>query len=163
MNEYEPKVGVECLFYKLGNSQNHLVIPEFVNADFVVGSTPEGAAICLDREHCKFYPKKSPQAIYIPMQKTPSEMGFELSKKHPVRMAPATGWKESTWYLVEVAFSSGNPVHRKVFYSGFISGKNKEPSGYNQFCPDGEFQYSDCVYLKVVETLFNNVGKRIPY
>lgn len=45
---------------------------------------------------------------------------------------PVGGWKPSTYYVVEVKYRSNNFLHRKIFYSGFIS-KNGDPAGYNQF------------------------------
>ena len=33
---------------------------------------------------------------------------------------PADGWKEHTHYVVDVAFRSTNPVHRRILYVGFV-------------------------------------------
>ena len=33
---------------------------------------------------------------------------------------PAGGWKDQTYYVVDVAFRSTNPVHRRVLYVGFM-------------------------------------------
>ena len=44
---------------------------------------------------------------------------------------PDGGWKECTWYLVEVSFNPGNPVFNVVFYSGFLNGPAGSPGGYN--------------------------------
>lgn len=42
---------------------------------------------------------------------------------------PEGGWKPSTYYIVEVAFNRNNPIHRSIFYSGFLN--NGSPAGYN--------------------------------
>lgn len=91
--------------------------------------------------------------------KTPYELGLNLSRKHTNRKAPDGGWEPQTWYLVEVAFSNNNPIHRQLFFSGFIS--NGEPCGYNMFAITGDelIEYSDAVYLRVVERLFSNKEK----
>lgn len=36
--------------------------------------------------------------------------------------APEGGWKSGTFYLVEVAWNVNNPIHRAIFYSGFLDG-----------------------------------------
>ncbi len=43
---------------------------------------------------------------------------------------PIEGWLEKAYYLVEVAWSNGNPIHRAIFYTGFLH--NDHPAGYNQ-------------------------------
>lgn len=47
---------------------------------------------------------------------------------------PEGGWKERTWYLVDVSFSFGNPIHQSLFYTGFLD-KEGYPCGYNGFVP----------------------------
>ena len=34
--------------------------------------------------------------------------------------APEGGWKDGTFYLVELAWNVNNPIHRAIFYSGFL-------------------------------------------
>ena len=48
---------------------------------------------------------------------------------------PKDGWKESTWYLVEVSFRKGNPVHYNLFFTGFLNGYGGSPGGYNCLVP----------------------------
>jgi hypothetical protein len=48
---------------------------------------------------------------------------------------PKDGWKESTWYLVNVSYNKGNPKHKSLFYSGFLTGKDRQPGGYNGLVP----------------------------
>ncbi len=47
------------------------------------------------------------------------------------RFAPDGGWKPSTYYVVEVAFSASNVPHRAIYYSGFLNGPDKSPGGYS--------------------------------
>lgn len=35
-----------------------------------------------------------------------------------------------TYYVVEVALNDCNPLHRAIFYSGFLGDKTKRPAGY---------------------------------
>jgi len=48
-------------------------------------------------------------------------------------IAPEGGWKRQAYYAVEVSVSRTNPVHRAIFYTGFLNGNNEgtEPGGYN--------------------------------
>ena len=56
---------------------------------------------------------------------TPSDLNI----KKGTYIAPKGGWDAQTHYIVDAAFTSGNPIKRYVFYSGFIS--DGLPSGYN--------------------------------
>lgn len=44
---------------------------------------------------------------------------------------PVGGWKPRTYYAVEVALHSGNPIHRAIFYCGFLT-PSGEPGAYSQ-------------------------------
>lgn len=46
---------------------------------------------------------------------------------------PKEGWEENTWYLVEVSYFEGNPVHKSLFYTGFLH--EGRPNGYNCLVP----------------------------
>lgn len=48
---------------------------------------------------------------------------------------PINGWEAHTWYLVEVAFHKNNPIHKSLFYTGFLNGKGGQPGGYSGFVP----------------------------
>lgn len=68
---------------------------------------------------------------------------------------PESGWEEHTLYYVEVAFNRGNPIHKSLFFSGFLS-RNGEPAQYSQLWnPSYEQTYklSDIFYLKVLDKL----------
>jgi hypothetical protein len=45
---------------------------------------------------------------------------------------PEGGWEERSYYVVDVSFHYGNPIHRSIFYTGFLNGKDGGPGGYNQ-------------------------------
>jgi len=67
---------------------------------------------------------------------------------------PEGGWKENTYYIVEVSFRKTNPVHRKIFYSGFLDGGF--PAGYNQLFAGrdtGFVSIKDAFYLKVLKEI----------
>lgn len=75
---------------------------------------------------------------------------------------PKDGWKQETFYIVEVAFSDVNVVHKAIFYTGFLNGKDNGPGGYNYLtCPSYENNYdiSDVFYIKAVEELFEGKDK----
>ena len=73
---------------------------------------------------------------------------------------PINGWEERTWYLVEVAYSPNNVIHRAMFFSGFLNGEENSPGGYNGFVSIGGFyeeflELSDAYYLKVLKKIFS--------
>lgn len=65
---------------------------------------------------------------------------------------PKQGWRENSYYAVEASFSSTNPIHRYIFYTGFLNGKDGGPGGYNIFLSssnvDGIYTISDVYYLR---------------
>ncbi len=79
-------------------------------------------------------------------------------KKNRLVIPPKGGWKESTWYIAEVSFAIGNPIHKSLLYSGFLTGKDKEPGGYSALVAyttpyDGTSHLSDATYIKVLREL----------
>ena len=82
--------------------------------------------------------------------RTPSELGIKKGTVIP----PKGGWKASTYYIVEVAFSSCNVIFKTLYYSGFLS--DGKPSGYNGILStklEDLQNLNDTYYLKVVEEL----------
>lgn len=67
---------------------------------------------------------------------------------------PVGGWKEKTYYAVDVAFSKNNVIHRLVFYTGFLSDEGR-PNGYNRFFTFGndKLEYIDAYFLHAVREL----------
>ena len=45
--------------------------------------------------------------------------------------APRGGWKEETYYVVEVSFRNTNPKHRAILYTGFLNESNGMPENYS--------------------------------
>lgn len=79
--------------------------------------------------------------------RTPEMVGI----KKGLRIPPKGGWKPRTYYVVDVAFSSLNPIHRAIFYSGFI--KDNNPSGYSRFIYCGDSFCRDIYYLKALKEI----------
>lgn len=76
---------------------------------------------------------------------------------------PGGGWEPRTYYVVDVAFSSHNVVHRSIFYSGFLNGDNEGPGGYNvvwnaSYEVGDHYPISKCHYLKVISKI-EGIGK----
>jgi hypothetical protein len=40
---------------------------------------------------------------------------------------PPNGWEDQTYYVVEVAHRTTNPIHRAILYVGFIPNKPHNP------------------------------------
>lgn len=74
-----------------------------------------------------------------------------VSKKTVI--PPSGGWKENTYYIVDVAFSANNPIHRKIFYTGFLNSAGN-PCGYNKFgfCED-KLELKDAYFVRVIREL----------
>lgn len=80
-----------------------------------------------------------------------------LPPKEKTVIAPEGGWRASTYYVVDVAYSKTNPIHRAIFYSGFLNGNSAgtEPGGYNaiwnaSYEVGEQYPVSKCHYLKVI-------------
>ncbi len=50
--------------------------------------------------------------------KTPSELGLPAGLIVP----PEGGWKPRTYYIIDVAYSGTNPIHKSIMYSSFLDG-----------------------------------------
>ena len=90
------------------------------------------------------------------MSSTPSELNISKGTVIP----PVNGWKDETYYIVKVAFASGNIIHKVIFYSGFL--QDGKPCGYNcLLSPKYNMKYkiTDTYYLEVVEELNLNLGR----
>ncbi len=67
---------------------------------------------------------------------------------------PVDGWKAQTYYIVEAAFSTSNPVHDYVFFTGFLNAKESTPGAYNHFEYTDEYlEFHHAHYLKAKEEL----------
>lgn len=87
---------------------------------------------------------------------TPASKG--IKKRTVIR--PEGGWKERTYYICNVAFSSHNVIHKAIFYTGFLS-DNGEPQGYNGFVngsgyEDGAPSITEAYYVKPLTELMDD-------
>lgn len=58
----------------------------------------------------------------IPLGKTPAMVKSKASNRNPIIIEPGIGVDNSCYYVVEVAFTKSNPVHRAIMFSGFWHG-----------------------------------------
>lgn len=72
---------------------------------------------------------------------------------------PKNGWKQNTWYIVDISCRPGNPIHESLFYTGFLD--NGKPSGYNGLVPangpdfeDKPLTINQVVYCKAKKELW---------
>ena len=68
---------------------------------------------------------------------------------------PEGGWKENTYYVVEVAYKPLNMIHKAIFYTGFCDEKGV-PQGYNWLMNGGYedlCSIQEAYYLKAVAEL----------
>lgn len=74
-------------------------------------------------------------------------------------LPPEGGWRECTFYVVDVALSPANCVHRAIFYTGFLNGLGGGPGGYNALMNPtydtmlDDNPYRTVHYLKAVRVL----------
>lgn len=84
---------------------------------------------------------------------TPQELGIRKG----TRIYPEEGLESRSHYLVKVASSSCNPIHRAVMYTGFV-GADGQPRGhiynptYEPEClPVGHFYYVEVIQKLIGE------------
>jgi hypothetical protein len=54
-----------------------------------------------------------------------------VKHKRPIIIKlPPGGWKEQTYYWINVQMFESNPPHPAIFYTGFLNGQDGEPGGY---------------------------------
>lgn len=81
------------------------------------------------------------------LNRTPAELKIKRCV-----IPPPGGWNPNTYYIVDVAFNSSNPIHRAIFYTGFLS-KGGHPQGYNSFVTSDNAEISDAYYVKALAEL----------
>ena len=64
---------------------------------------------------------------------------------------PAGGWKDKTYYLVEVSHFPENPIYRAVYFSGFLH--NGYPGTYSGVVSTTGDLPGELHYLKIVSEL----------
>lgn len=82
------------------------------------------------------------------MFETPRDLGL----KYRTIIPPEKGWEPSTYYVIDVAFNSINPIHRGIFYSGFLN-ENGTPQGYNSVITSDDASISDVYYMKALASI----------
>lgn len=68
---------------------------------------------------------------------------------------PEGGWKDNTFYVVEVAYKPLNMIHKAIFYTGFCDEKGV-PQGYNWLMNGGYedlCSIQEAYYLKTIAEL----------
>lgn len=68
---------------------------------------------------------------------------------------PKGGWKDNTFYIVEVAYEPLNMIHKAMFYTGFCD-EDGVPAGYNWLMNGGYedlCSIQEAYYLKAVAEL----------
>ncbi|ATE85836.1 hypothetical protein KPS64_gp106 [Shigella phage KPS64] len=68
---------------------------------------------------------------------------------------PKGGWKDNTFYIVEVAYKPLNMIHKAMFYTGFCD-DNGVPAGYNWLMNGGYEELcniQEAYYLKAIAEL----------
>jgi hypothetical protein len=78
-----------------------------------------------------------------------------LAEKRSI-IPPIDGWKRDSYYIVDVSFCKANPIHRKIFYVGFVD-SNGNPSSYNMFFSQDRLTIKDVFYLKVIKEIDINI------
>jgi hypothetical protein len=75
-------------------------------------------------------------------------MVMPTNKKRLI-IPPAEGWKSRAYYIIEVAYSAYNPIHRCMYFSGFLS--RGEPNGYSGvMSSDNETSQAEFWYMRVL-------------
>ena len=79
-----------------------------------------------------------------------------MSKRYNQLISPPkNGWKPSTYYVVEVAVGSSNPIHKSIFFSGFLTDEGY-PNGYNIILSgegDNNLTIRDIKYMKAIREI----------
>ena len=78
-----------------------------------------------------------------------------LNITHSTIIPPPGGWLPSRYYVVEVAYGMNNPIHKVIFYTGFLNDETGDPAGYNcilSACTNDEvLTIEDAWYLNAVK------------
>ena len=79
---------------------------------------------------------------------------YDMPPKERTIIPPVDGWRPLTYYIVEAAFSTTNPMHDYIFFTGFLNGRDNTPGGYNHFDnTDDYLEIRQAHYLKVKDEL----------
>lgn len=70
-------------------------------------------------------------------------------------IVPEGGWKENTYYVVQVSYSPTNPVHTAILGVGFLQ-EDGSPGSYSEiWCTsyDSRVLFRDAWYIEVVKVI----------
>ena len=82
-------------------------------------------------------------------------MSFDLPESKEI-IPPENGWRAEAYYVVDIAVRSTNIIHRSIFYTGFLNGKDDAPGGYNKvFNPtyDSCLEIKDAYYMRAIREI----------
>lgn len=80
-----------------------------------------------------------------------------IEKQNAKHHKPKNGWKPNCWYLVEVAFSTNNPVHTSLMYTGFLDTMGN-PCGYSCLIAENSGHMSsvhEAIYINPLKELYD--------
>ncbi len=69
---------------------------------------------------------------------------------------PKGGWEEKAYYMVEVAYTQFNVIHRGILYAQFLNGPKGSPRGLNEIWSplyEGKHYVSEIYYMKAISKL----------
>lgn len=71
-------------------------------------------------------------------------------------IGPKNGWETDTYYYVDVAFNSVNPIHKAILHVWLLN-DNKEPENFHAHIwnpiYDSRYKLHDVYYLKVISKI----------
>lgn len=104
----------------------------------------------------------------IPITGKDTEISFDFDREPNIGIKfttnrfiekPKGGWKPNTFYLVQCAMSSGNPLHENIMYTGFLN-EDGSPGNYSGLLPTNGFDSSEtptmvhqAVFIRVLAEL----------
>lgn len=81
----------------------------------------------------------------------------DLKCFNPLKELPEVPWKERSYYVVNVSMRPGNPFHKSILYTGFLSGG--KPCGYSGLINPSyepqflELSHDDRMKIQVIKEL----------
>ncbi len=85
----------------------------------------------------------------------PVDLNLKVGELPKVRQIihPVEGWKEKTYYKVEISVGRTTPIFPALFYSEFLNGQKGGPGGYSAFVHpnlNSNYKLEDLYYCKVI-------------
>lgn len=82
-------------------------------------------------------------------------MRRKLERTNQIIYPPIDGWRNKTYYVVEISMSLNNPIHQDIFYSGFINHESM-PAAYNALM-NANVSIESVQYLKVIRVIDKSI------